>query len=67
MSAGGRLLEEIRYASKVKYENTKVEIYLNKVGSMISGNWKPFKNNEKCFLFHLMLFISKFITSQTGQ
>ena len=21
--------------------------------SLISGNWKPFKNYEKCFLFHL--------------
>ena len=19
----------------------------------ISGNWKPFKNDEKCFLFHV--------------
>ena len=29
---------------------------LNKIGlksDIIFGNWKPFKNDEKCFLFHL--------------
>ena len=44
----------------------------------IFGNWKPFKNNEKCFLFHhkklfcshdiqilSLLLIPKFMTSQS--
>ena len=51
------------YFTKIKFLLQKIvlKLLLKKhtlKSDTISGNWKPFQNNEKCLLFHLKSFFS---------